>query len=53
VAVSSVSGHHVLPETVGPVREAIFMSAPGQQLLRLFMNRFPRAFLSATLAGVG
>jgi hypothetical protein len=29
------------------------MSAPGKQLMPLFMNRFPRAFLSATLAGIG
>jgi Predicted hydrolases or acyltransferases (alpha/beta hydrolase superfamily) len=53
LAISSVSGDYVMPETVGPVGEAVFMSSPGQKAMRLFMNRFPRAFLSTALAGIG
>jgi pimeloyl-ACP methyl ester carboxylesterase len=53
VAIASVSGQHVMPEAVGPIREALFLSTPGQKLMQLFMNRLPRAFLSGTLAGIG
>lgn len=53
VAISSVSGYYFMPETVGPVGEAIFMSTPGQKLMSVFMNKTPRLFLSGALAGIG
>jgi pimeloyl-ACP methyl ester carboxylesterase len=53
LAISSVSGDYVMPETVNAVGEAVFMSTPGQKLMRLFMNKMPRAFLRGALAGIG
>ncbi|GAB3798426.1 alpha/beta hydrolase [Humibacter antri] len=53
LAISSVSGDYVMPETVSPVGEVVFMSSPGQRVMRAFMNRFPRAFLSTALSGIG
>jgi pimeloyl-ACP methyl ester carboxylesterase len=53
VAISSLSGPQLIPEDVGRVREAIFLSTPGQKALRLIMERLPRAFLSGTLAQTG
>jgi pimeloyl-ACP methyl ester carboxylesterase len=52
VAISSLSGPRALPETGSGsrVRDAIFLSTPGQQLV---MERLPRAFLSGMLAQVG
>jgi len=52
IAISSVSGDYVMPETVSAVGEAIVMSAPGQKAMRFFMNKFSRAFLSTALAGI-
>jgi pimeloyl-ACP methyl ester carboxylesterase len=53
VAISSVSGPHPMPETGGAVRDALFLSTPGQRLIRFTMERFPRAFLNGTLAQIG
>ena len=53
LAISSVSGDYVMPETVGRVGEVVFMSSPGQRVMRAFMNKFPRAFLSTALSGIG
>jgi pimeloyl-ACP methyl ester carboxylesterase len=53
VAIASVSGYYFMPETVGAAGEAIFMSALGQKLMRLFMNKAPRLFLTGALAGIG
>lgn len=53
LAISSVSGDYVMPETVNAVGEAVFMSTLGQKALRFFMNKFSRAFLSTALAGIG
>ena len=53
VAISSVSGPHLLPETGGAVRDALFLSTPGQRLIRFTMERFPRTFLNGTLAQIG
>jgi pimeloyl-ACP methyl ester carboxylesterase len=53
IAIASVSGDYTMPETVGPIGEAIFMSTPGQKAMRLFMNKFPRAFLASALSGIG
>ncbi len=53
VAIASVSGYYFMPETVGAAGEVIFMSTPGQKLMRLFMNKAPRLFLAGALAGIG
>jgi pimeloyl-ACP methyl ester carboxylesterase len=55
VAISSLSGPHPHPGdgSGSRVRDAIFLSAPGQKLVQLAMERLPRAFLSATLAQTG
>jgi pimeloyl-ACP methyl ester carboxylesterase len=55
VAISSLSGPRALPETGSGsrVRDAIFLSTPGQKLVQLAMERLPRAFLSSLLAQAG
>lgn len=53
IAIASVSGDYTMPETVGPVGEAVFMSTPGQKTMRFFMNKFPRTFLTGALSGIG
>ena len=53
LAISSVSGDYVMPETVNAVGEIIVMSTPGQKVMGFFMNKFTRAFLSTALAGIG
>ena len=53
VALSSLSGPYAMPETGGRVRDAIFLSTPGQKLVQFAMERLPRAFLSGSLAQVG
>lgn len=53
LAISSLSGPNLMPDEVGRVREAIFLSTPGQKLLGLTMERLPRVFLGATLAQTG
>lgn len=53
VIVSSVSGDYTMPESAGPVTQAVFMSTPGQKMIGKFMNTFPRAFLSGALGSVG
>jgi pimeloyl-ACP methyl ester carboxylesterase len=53
VIISSVSGDYVMPESAGPVTRAIFMSTPGQKLVGMVMNAFPRAFLSGALGSIG
>lgn len=53
LTISSVSGDYVMPETVNAASEVVFMSTPGQKAMGFFMNKFPRAFLSTALAGIG
>lgn len=53
VIISSVSGDYVMPESAGPVTQAIFMSTPGQRLMGKFMDTFPRAFLTGALGSTG
>ena len=55
VAISSLSGPHPLigDGSGSRVRDAIFLSTPGQKLVQFAMDRLPRAFLSGTLAQTG
>lgn len=53
VIISSVSGDCVMPESAGPITQAVFMSTPGQKLVGKFMNAFPRAFLTGVLGSMG
>jgi pimeloyl-ACP methyl ester carboxylesterase len=53
VVISSVSGDYNMPESAGPISQAIFMSTLGQKVVGKLMNMFPRAFLSGALGSVG
>jgi pimeloyl-ACP methyl ester carboxylesterase len=55
VAISGLSGPRALPETGSGsrVRDAIFLSTPGQKLLQFAIDRLPRAFLTGTLSQTG
>ena len=53
VIISSVSGNYEMPESAGPIAQAIFMSTPGQKLTGKFMEAFPRAFLTGALNSLG
>lgn len=41
VAIDSVSGHHEMPETAGPIAQAIFMSRLGQKITQLIAEKRP------------
>jgi pimeloyl-ACP methyl ester carboxylesterase len=41
LAIASVSGYHDMPETAGPITQAIFMSAWGQKLMKLIADKKP------------
>jgi len=45
VAVDSVSGYYDLPETAGPVTQAVFLSDIGQKLLQKLTQFKPEAFI--------
>lgn len=51
VAIDSVSGHHAMPETAGPLAQALFMSQGGQKLLRIIAQRKPAWFVRQLLRG--
>lgn len=53
VAIASVSGRHTIPETAGPLAQAIFMSQPGQRLMRAVNRRKPAWMLRAMLRSTG
>jgi pimeloyl-ACP methyl ester carboxylesterase len=55
VAISSLSGPrpNMADGSGSRVRDAIFLSTPGQKLVRSAMERLPRVFLSGTLAQTG
>jgi pimeloyl-ACP methyl ester carboxylesterase len=41
LAIASVSGYHDMPETAGPITQAIFMSEWGQKLMKLIADKKP------------
>jgi pimeloyl-ACP methyl ester carboxylesterase len=45
VAVDSVSGYYDMPETAGPIAQAIFTSQLGQKILKMVGNAKPEVFL--------
>lgn len=45
IACDSVSGHYDIPETAGPITQAIFLSDIGQSLLQSFTRLKPDAFI--------
>lgn len=51
VAIDSVSGQHNMPETAGPVAEAIFMSQAGQKLFKSIGQKNPAWLLRQLLRG--
>jgi len=53
IAISSVSGDYNMPESAGPVTQAIFMSTPGQKMVGKLMDMFPTIFLSGALGSLG
>jgi pimeloyl-ACP methyl ester carboxylesterase len=53
IAIASVSGDYNMPESAGPVTQAIFMSTPGQKVMGKVMDMFPKAFLSGALGSIG
>lgn len=53
VAISSVSGHHEMPETAGPVAQAIFMNPLTQRLTRILARRRPAWLLREILRSTG
>ena len=53
VAIDSVSGSYHPPEMAGPLTEAIFMSTPGQKVVKTLMNKQPKLLLAEALRGIG
>lgn len=53
VAIDSVSGYYRMPETAGPVTQAIFMSQMGQKLVKMIGQRKPSWLLRQTFQGTG
>ena len=53
ITISSVSGDYNMPESAGPITQAIFMSTPGQKIIGKLMEMFPKAFLSGALGSLG
>lgn len=51
LAIDSVSGRHELPETAGPVAEAIFMGGLGEFLMKLIGQKKPAWLLRLILQG--
>ncbi|MBU2548824.1 MAG: alpha/beta hydrolase [Proteobacteria bacterium] len=45
VAIDSVSGYYDLPETAGPIAQAIFTSQLGQKIIKMIGERKPELFL--------
>ena len=53
VAVDCVSGHYDMPETAGPVAQALFMTAFGQDLLRMVERSRPDVILEQVFQAEG
>ena len=53
VAIASVSGRYSMPETAGPVTQAIFMSQWGQRLVKMIARRKPAWLLQEMFQGTG
>ncbi|MEP6989013.1 MAG: alpha/beta hydrolase [Chloroflexota bacterium] len=53
VAIDSVSGHYNMPETAGPVTQAIFMSHYGQKFVKWVSRKKPAWLLQEMLQGTG
>jgi pimeloyl-ACP methyl ester carboxylesterase len=51
VAIGSVSGHHDMPETTGPIAQAIFMSQLGQRLVKMIAQKKPAWLLQQIFQG--
>ena len=51
VAIDSVSGHHDMPETAGPIAQAIFMSRWGQKFTQLIGEKKPAWLLRQLFRG--
>jgi pimeloyl-ACP methyl ester carboxylesterase len=51
VCIDSVSGRHELPETAGPIAQAMFMSDWGQALMRAVIRRKPSWVVRELLRG--
>lgn len=51
VAIASVTARHDIPETAGPITQALFMSQWGQQLTKLIGQRKPTWLLRQTFQG--
>jgi pimeloyl-ACP methyl ester carboxylesterase len=52
VAIDSVSGHYNMPETAGPVTQAIFMSQPGMRIMKLIGQKKPAWLLPEMFHGI-
>ncbi len=53
VAIDAVSGFYDLPETAGPIAQAIFLSDIGQKLLRIISEKKPQVFLKEIFQSEG
>jgi len=51
VAIDSVSGHHDMPGTAGPIARAIFMSQLGQRLVKMIAQKKPAWLLQQIFQG--
>jgi pimeloyl-ACP methyl ester carboxylesterase len=51
IAIDSVSGSHAMPETAGPIAQAIFMSQWGQKLMKLISQKKPAWLLQQLFQG--
>jgi len=53
VAVSSISGYYHMPETDGPITQAIFMSTLGQKIVQMINEKKPEILLKEALQVTG
>lgn len=53
VAIDSVSGTYTMPETAGPVTQAIFMSQWGQRFVKIIARKKPAWLLREMFQGTG
>ena len=53
VAIDSVSAHHEMPETAGPVARAIFMSQLGRRFVKMIVKKKPAWVVRQLLQGTG
>lgn len=53
VAIASVSGHYTMPETAGPITQAIFMSHWGMKFMKMIGQKKPTWLLQEMFQGVG